>query len=58
MGFYSAFKELIYMFIAKLNLDILGSVEIWYTDHTAHYYELQEQYLKNIIINIIWINPQ
>jgi len=43
------------MFIAKLNLDILGSVEIWYTGHTAHCYKLQEQYLKYIIFVMYFI---
>jgi len=45
------------VFIAKLKLDVSDSLEIWYTDHTAPYYELQEQYLKNIIVDIIWLKP-
>jgi hypothetical protein len=30
---------------------------MWYTGHTARYYELQEQQLENINVNIIWIKP-
>lgn len=45
------------MVIAKLKLDISRSLEVWYTDHTAHYYQLPEQYLKIFIVNIIWLKP-
>lgn len=43
------------MFIARLKLGISGFLEVWYTDRTAPYYELQEKYLKDIIVNIIWL---
>ena len=48
-------KEILYnyMFLSKMKLDISDSLKIWCTDYTARYYELQEQYLKNVIVNII-----
>ena len=46
------------MFLSKMKLDISDSLKIWCTDYTARYYELQEQYLKNVIVNIIWLSPK